>query len=372
MKLYAGLDVHSKMTVFVVQNKKGELIAQGKVPTTEAGLAQMVASVALPRGTAVALETGSQAKWVDSRLKALGLSPVVFEARHVHSQMQRQKQKCDSRDARELCEGLRTGRLSVRVWMPSESIDHLRRLYSRRNHFVRHRTSQINAAKFLLRARGLERPRLLRSVANWERMLEREDLQDKELQEHLRMHQRVWQVLDEQVCSLEQQIIEALASERELSELLMSVPGVGPLIAGGFIAALGEAHRFESSAQVVSYLGLCPSSDDSGDRKRHGSITKCGNALARTLLVEGAQHARLATHPLHPYWARAAARHGVKKANVAIAQRMARILWRVWRDKAGFDLGKLGVVRTSGTIEKKIYYRLKWTEQRGAKMNVHK
>ena len=73
--------------------------------------------------------------------------------------------------------------------------------------------------------------------------------------------------------------------------LLMSQPGVGPVTALAFAVTIGEVSRFERSKQVSSYLGLIPSEHSSGNKQRLGSISKQGNVLLRTLLVEAAQSA---------------------------------------------------------------------------------
>lgn len=363
MKRYVGLDVHSKFTVFVVQNEEGRVIAEGRAPTTAEGLSQ-IAEVAgsLRDCVVVGLETGVQAKWVARVLKQLELQPVVLDAREVRTKARRRKQKTDRRDAFEICDGLRRDQFVTRVWMPSEVIERLRSLLSRRRHFVRMRTAEVNATKFVLRQQGKPRPKTLRSRAAWEAMGRREDL-DEATRGFIARHQAAWQICEEQVRELDGEIKQALEEFGEIGEILQSMPGVGPIVAASFIAAIGDPARFESSAQVVSYLGLAPSMHDSGQSERHGSITKQGSTWARTMLIEAAHHASRPRHPLYPYWARMAARCGVKKAAVAVAQRMARILWRMWRDGKGFDVKRLNVVYEPGTVRRPVYYRMKRVEE---------
>jgi transposase len=109
MKLYIGFDVHSKETVYVAQDEGGQVIAQGKVPSTAEGFCKLVETVDAPEGTQIGLETGTQAIWVARLLSGLEMEPAVIEARELRQKARRIGQKCDRRDAFEICDGLRRG-----------------------------------------------------------------------------------------------------------------------------------------------------------------------------------------------------------------------------------------------------------------------
>src|SRR6266567_380934 len=109
MRAYVGLDVHSKTTTFVIQRSSGEVLGRGEVPTTPEGFLSLKKRFRLQDRTPVALESGTVAFFAARRLRELGLSPVVIDAREVRVKAQRPSQKSDSRDAVELCEGVRRG-----------------------------------------------------------------------------------------------------------------------------------------------------------------------------------------------------------------------------------------------------------------------
>jgi transposase len=109
MECYVGLDVHSKASVFVIQEKCGRVIAQGEMPTTPAGFQRWQEAQRLAAGTPVALESGTVAFFVARELTALGLAPSVIDAHEVRLKAHRPTQKSDRRDAFELCDGLRRG-----------------------------------------------------------------------------------------------------------------------------------------------------------------------------------------------------------------------------------------------------------------------
>jgi transposase len=110
---------------------------------------------------------------------------------------------------------------------------------------------------------------------------------------------------------------------------------------------------------VVSYIGLGVSTYSSGERERHGHITKRGSAELRAMLCEAAHHVANVRHPLNPYFTRICARHGFKKAVVCVAQRLARILYQMWRNEEDLDLNKLNVEPTRTIRTRRLYYRIK-------------
>jgi transposase len=118
---------------------------------------------------------------------------------------------------------------------------------------------------------------------------------------------------------------------------LRTHPGVGSLTALAFVLIVGRAERFQCGKQIASYLGLVPSEESSGDRRRLGHITKQGNSLLRFLLVEAAQ----VTVRSDPEWRskffHLAMRRGRKIAKVAMARRLAVRLYWMWRQEWDYE-----------------------------------
>ena len=358
MGIYIGMDVHGKQTVFVAQDEQGQVIGEGSAPTTMDGLRQIVAGVNAPAQTPIGLETGTQATWVSRQLTSLGMKPVVIDAREVRIKARRVGQKSDRRDAFEICDGLRRGIYASIVFVPDEPIDKLRRILSRRRHFVRMRTRQVGAAKFLLRSRGLkDRARTMTAARAWDGVLER--AAETPLADHLRLHAHLWRQIQQIVEQLDKELAEAVQPYAATMDLLQSLPGVGPVTASTFIAILGNPQRFADSSHVVSYVGLAVSTYDSGERECHGHITKRGSPELRAMLCEAAHHAALPRHPLHPYFARLCARQGVKRAVVAVAQRMARMLYQMWKKGEKFDVSKLNVRPVHALRTRTVHYEIK-------------
>jgi transposase len=339
---YVGLDAHCKNCVFVIQDENGRTVGEGTVPTTVEGLLRLRERHDLPEGTAVALESGTMAFFVARRLSALGLAPVVIDAQEVRAKALRPNQKSDRRDALELCEGLRRGIYRTQVHVPPVEIETIRETLGRRRHFIRVRTMQVNAVKRLLRTEGLPPVRGLKSAKAWERLLE-QVAYSATLQGFVRAHYALWTCVQEQVTELNASLEAQGEPYRAQLERLQTVPGVGPIVALTALAAFSDIRRFPSARHAASYAGLVPSTYDSGERVRHGRITRRGSNELRSMLCEAAHHASRANNPFHPFFAALCVRRGYKMAVIAVAHRICRILYALLRHEIDFDLARLGV-----------------------------
>ena len=357
-RYYVGLDVHSKLTQFAIQGEDGRRIACGAVPTPPEGLAHLKSQYGLEKGTRMALESGTMAAYVTRQLQQLELEPVVVDAHEVRAKAHRPRQKSDRRDALEICEGIRRDQYRSLVHMPPMHIQVLRETLSRRRHFVRVQGAEVNGVKHLLRASGLRH--LSRSVqveSAWRALQSR--VEDVRLVSQIEFHHQVWRAAGDQIAILENSLVEQSKLFKADFDRLRTVPGVGPVVALTAIAFFSDAKRFPSAKHAASYAGLVPSTDQSADRDRHGHITKQGSPELRAMLCEAAHHASHKNHPLNPYFSSLCARRGYKMAVVAVAHRLCRILYAMLRDKAEFDVHKLGI--EVGPFEKKIVrpYRLR-------------
>lgn len=134
--------------------------------------------------------------------------------------------------------------------------------------------------------------------------------------------------------------LRRIARENEACRLLMSAPGVGPLTAVAFAAAIEEPSRFRRASDVGAYLGLTPTRYQSGDVDIGGRISKCGDRLTRRLLFEAASVILYRTRGelgLRAWAERLAARSGPWKARVALARKLATVLFRMMRDRKAFE-----------------------------------
>jgi len=131
--------------------------------------------------------------------------------------------------------------------------------------------------------------------------------------------------------------LEALAWETPVVERLRTIPGIGLLTATALVGFVGDITRFPSGRHFASYLGLTPSEHSSGGRRILGRISKHGDVYLRMLLIHGARAvlwaAKKKSNPgrLHSWVLEVERRRGPNKAAVALANKIARIVWAVWK-----------------------------------------
>jgi transposase len=153
----------------------------------------------------------------------------------------------------------------------------------------------------------------------------------------------VWLRLREQIGVLTARV-RARASSSASCRRLMTMPGVGPMTALAFSAAIDDPMRFKHSRSAGAYVGLTPRRYASGEMDRMGRISRCGDALVRSYLYEAANimlSRSRSSNPLRTWAAKLAKRAGFKKARVALARKMAVVLHRMWVDGTDFGAPKL-------------------------------
>lgn len=147
--------------------------------------------------------------------------------------------------------------------------------------------------------------------------------------------------LRRELASVEQRLRD-LARQDEACRLMMTMPGVGAVVALTVRAALDDPARFRASRDIGPWVGLTPRREQSGERDVVGRITKAGDATLRTALFNAAT---VMMHRARPCWLKAwgmqvAKRRGQKRATVAVARRIGVILHRMWMDGTDFRMAR--------------------------------
>jgi len=145
--------------------------------------------------------------------------------------------------------------------------------------------------------------------------------------------------------------LEQLCAEDPIVNVLKTAPGVGPIVAAAFVSVLDDAGRFRNAHQVEAYLGVVPGENSSGGKRRLGGITKQGNGYLRAVLTQSAWSILRSADPEDPLrlWGEAIAkRRGTKIAIIALARRLAGVLWAMWRRNAVYDPQKVGKASAQG------------------------
>jgi transposase len=328
-KLTIGLDLGDRFSQYCILNEAGEVILEGRFPTTPKGIVEMFSKV--PRSR-IALETGTHSPWVSRQLARFEHEVIVAHARSVRL-IGDSSRKDDQYDARTLARLARIdpGLLGPVRHRSAKAQIHLTEIRARAV-LVSARTALVNAARGLTKSYG-ER-------------LEKCGTQQMNREAAKGLSQELREALDpllEEIESLNQRIahyerrIEKISNQTYPSvALLKQVKGVGTLIALTYVLTLDDPHRFRRSRDAGCFVGLRPGRRNSGMSQPQLHISKEGDRYLRTMLVQGAHYI------LGPFgedsdlrrWGLMLAQRGGKNAKkravVAVARKLAVLLHKLW------------------------------------------
>lgn len=293
----------------------------------------------------VVLEACATSHFWGRRLRSLGFEVVLLPPHYVRPYVRRNK--TDRTDCEALLEALRCAGIQP-VALKSEDQQAIAALHRMRSRWMATRTARINALRGLLSEFGVSRPTGSKRFVNELPQL----LRDRKAEVPLRLR-RLARVIYREIRGLEERIhavereLEQVVQEEPSLEALRTIPGVGVLTATAMYAAVGNVHQFKSGRHLASWLGLTPRESSSGNRRRLGRISKQGDPYLRMLLIHGARSALLAAEQRQKagkqlsrlqQWALTRTEHGHRnQAAVALANKMARIVWAVWKHDRTFD-----------------------------------
>jgi transposase len=272
-------------------------------------------------------------------LEDLGHEVVVADPNYAPMYATRSRRvKTDRRDAQALMDACRLGAYRP-AHRTSETQRRVRALLTARDNLVRTRIREIQVMRALLRREGI-RVRSGQTSSFAKRMAE------QDLPEWLGgTVAPIVKVMDEVNRQLEamDQTLQRIVGDDPVVRRLCTAPGIGPVTAIAFVSTIDRVERFDGAHQVASYLGLVPREFSSGERQQRGSVTKAGNGRLRWLLVEAAwsilRSRRSSTEQLRQWTERIALRRGRRIAVVALARRLAGVLYAMWRDETEFGRG---------------------------------
>jgi transposase len=307
----------------------GKIVREVKVASEPAALLQILRNPAY-RFKRIGLEAGPLSQWLFSALGEANLPVICVETRHMRAVLKAQINKTDRNDARGIAQMMRVG-----LYRPVH-VKTLRMLLTHRKLLQAKAIAVENDLRATLRNFGLKvgvvgrvkfETRIKELVESFPDLVA--------LVEPLLVVRRV---LREQIAILHRRVLAAVRDD-EVCRRLMTVPGVGPVVALTYRATVDVPARFRKSKSVGAVFGLTPARDQSGERDRPGAISRCGDEMMRTMLYEAAQVMllRSANWSWLKAWAMKIAKHrGMKKAIVALARRLAVIMHRIWTDGSEF------------------------------------
>jgi transposase len=328
MEHYAGIDVSLECSSVCVVNASGKILREARVASEPEALIAWFGSCGLELER-VGLEAGPLSQWLFAAMRQAGLAVQLLETRHVRKAFEAMPVKSDRNDARGIAQLMRLGWFRP-VHCKSMGAQETRSLLTARK-LVQSKLRDVeNSLRGILRGFGLKVGKTTeRKFAG-------------RIQELVAGHPHLQMIADallavhaalrKQFAAFEKQIRKMARSETR-ARLLMSTPGVGPIVALTYASAIDDPGRFKSSKQVGAHFGLTPKRHQSGETDYTGRISKIGDSSVRTVLYEAA-HIML-TKPVKgcsqlKSWAmKIARRAGMNKAKVALARKLAVILHRM-------------------------------------------
>ena len=333
--VYGAIDLHMRYSQIRIVDAEGHVVREQRVGTSAERLVAVFTGYGPMR---ILVETGTESEWVAQVLETAGHDVIVADPNYAPMYGEiRRKVKTDRRDVAALAEANRRGwyRATHRVSAAQRA---LRQQRSRRL-LVQMRSGTIALLRSLLRQSGYRLPPS-RSEGVPRRLAQL--VVPADLAATIAPLRRTVSTLTTEIAEIDARLQTQAAADPIVARL-QSVPGVGPVVALTFRAFVDDVARFSSAGQVSAAIGLVPREDSSAERRHRGHITKAGPRELRSLLVQAAWACwrSRASASLRAWVERLAGRRGKRIAVVALARRLSRILFALWRDQSVFDAATL-------------------------------
>ena len=335
--LWAGVDLGVESASICIIDDAGEVLHEGTCPAVTKSVRHELACFRRTRFASVALEAGVGGH-VARGLRSLGYPIVLYEARKLSKFLRVRRNKTDAGDAQGIAEAGRIGGSIVsKVYMKSIDSQSLQSCLTIRRHLVRQRVAAVNLLGRQIEAFGGRLRRnspgigLRRTVENEIRTLF--GSRSGPLIAQLRYLTEHCERLIDYQHAIDRQLKQA-AHDNEVCRRFMEIPGVGPLCALTFFAAVDDPHRFSRSSDIGSYFGLAPMLHESGMTSRKARISKMGNKSVRSLLVHAATQYIYRSSPncALRYWAlQLEERRGRRPSRVALARKLGVVMLAIWK-----------------------------------------
>lgn len=329
---YIGLDIHKKSIRFCVKLADGTVVREGELAANRAALDAWMST--LPRPWTAAMEATLFTSWVYEHLKPHAHAVKVANPSMLKA-IAAGKHKNDRLDASKIADSLRAN-LLPECYMAPLQLRELRRVLRYRNLLVSQVTQTKNKVSSLLMEAGIEYNKQKLHQKNYFReLLKSAEQMPESLPPLLKLSRSTLDSFGR----MEQQLVRGLQKDPALRarvERLLTIPGVGPITALTWALETGEAARFHSIKQAVSYCGLCSAEVSSGGKQQRMPISKQRNHHLQRVLVEAAKLAPRYNPELAALHAREEQRGNRNRATLAVARKLVAFLLAVDRRQEGF------------------------------------
>lgn len=333
---YVGLDVSVARTAVCIMEAAGRVVREQSVASTPEAIAAAIAAFGM-QVERVGLEAGINSAWIARGLLEAELPVIVIDATHAAAALKTGfRNKTDKNDARGIADLMRVNKFRA-VSVKSVAAQRDRGLLTVREQLRRQSLDARNTLWSILQLEGLKPPKLTSPA--FQALVVR-SMDDEALAPLLRPLVAVAEHLDRQVAGLDK-VIAARAKASAACKRLMTVPGVGPLVALTYAAGVDDPARFSDSRTVGAHFGLTPRRFQSGETDWSGGISRAGDAGVRRALYQAANvllHHSRGWCALKSWAVRLAKRRGLGKAKVALARKLAVVLHKMWTSGEDYRL----------------------------------
>ena len=331
--IYIGMDLHKKTTTFTVKDREGNKLACERIHTNKDEITKFIRQFNSQQ-IVLALEPVSQWYYYADLLESLGVKVHLTHPKKVKAISD--KVKTDKIDSETLCELIRVGWLPE-AYLSPPNVRNWKEQTRFRSSLINLRTQIRNKIHAILHkhAYQCEYTNLFgKSGRMWLESLEFNEPFNRSIQEYLALYDN----LTNRINDAEKIIVNTVKNHPQ-AVLLTTIPGISYITALTIIAEIGDIQRFPSAKKLMGYSGLVPSTYSSGDRTRHGRITKTGSKWLRYIMIETAHHqVRCKKKPgFGWYYRKLKERHGSKTAAVATARKLLAVIWAVLTENREFE-----------------------------------
>ena len=333
MEYFAGLDVSLETVNVCVVDEDGNILLERKVDAEPDTIVTVLKSFGQPFKR-IGLEAGPTSSWLYSELHAAGYPAICLECRHVKAGLSAMRNKTDRNDARGIANLVRLGWFR-QVFVKSEEAQRVRMLLVNREQLMNKLQDIENSVRGSLKVFGYRIGRVTKRTFE-ARVLELIE-ETPSLLAITEPMLRVRRTLLEEFARLDR-LARQVARKDTVCQRLMTVPGVGVVVALTYRTGIDVPERFSRSRNVGAHFGLTPRRYSSGQTNYDGHISRCGDEMVRTALYQAAHvllhHGRWSS--LRAWAMRIAKRSSAKAAKVALARKLSVIMHRMWVDGTDF------------------------------------
>jgi transposase len=347
----AAFDTSATTTVVcIVRSSDGVCVLETSAPTDPEALHQVLEPY-LPKLRRVGVEAGAWTPWLYRELLARGVPMIVLETRHAAAALAAQRNKTDRNDARGLAQIVRAGWYRT-VHVKTEESHKLKLLLAHRRTLKRKLLDIENEVRQSLKVFGLMVGRRVQR-GSFEARVRELVVGDPLIAAMTECMLRAWAALWAEYRKLDALLVRAAGAD-PLCRRFTAIPGVGPVTAVTFKAAVDDPARFRRSKTVGAHFALTPRRIQSGTSvDKDGHISRCGDGDMRTALYEAASAMLTRSHQwssLKAWGLRISARRGHKRAVVAVARKLAVVMHRMWVDGTDFRLARETIDPATGEV----------------------